>query len=101
MLAVLSVTTAQQDEQKWLSCFSVSEEVFSDEKASFLSSVAQKGYVPIPTSCSNHGQTPGMSRCSGDYADVSHMFSASMPSKPQPENLVSVLFLRGHILNVL
>jgi hypothetical protein len=40
------------------SAFPVSEEVFADKKASFLSPVAQNGYVPIPSFCSYQPQTP-------------------------------------------
>ena len=38
--------------------FSLSEEVFSEEKASFLPPLALLGYVPIPTFCSYCVQTP-------------------------------------------
>src|SRR5258708_37713334 len=40
------------------SAFPVSEEVVADKKASFLSPVAQNGYVPLPSFCSSQPQTP-------------------------------------------
>jgi hypothetical protein len=44
--------------RSYCSAFPVSEEVFADKKASFLSPVAQNGYVPIPNFCSYQPQTP-------------------------------------------
>ncbi len=44
--------------RSYCSAFPASEEVFADKKASFLSPVAQNGYVPIPSFCSYRPQTP-------------------------------------------
>jgi hypothetical protein len=59
VLAVLRLMSDLLDEQKSRPWLSLSEGVFPDEMAFFLLTLAQKGYVPIPTFDSNHGQTPG------------------------------------------
>jgi len=62
------------------SAFPVSEEVFADKKASFLSPVAQNGYVPIPSFCSSQPQTPGSDESgpmTGNQAEGSDMNGCS------------------------
>jgi len=44
------------------SAFPVSEQVVADKKASFLSPVAQNGYVPLPSCWSSQPQTPDSTR---------------------------------------
>lgn len=57
-LAILFILSAQQDSSEVLSAFSVSEEVLSGEKASFLPPLALLDYISLPTFCSSCLQTP-------------------------------------------
>jgi hypothetical protein len=57
-LALLFLLSTQQDSSELLFAFSVSEEILSGEKASFLPPLALLGYIPIPTFCSYCPQTP-------------------------------------------